>query len=144
MPDSRVSIPLKWSLRIEYSRGMSPNRHSSANPCRSPAILVLFAALCGLCPAMAAAQGEPDDRIEQGRALLQESCARCHSIDQTGASPFEPAPPFRILGTRYPVENLEEALAEGILGGHPAMPEFVFEPDQIDAIIAYLKSLQSE
>jgi mono/diheme cytochrome c family protein len=69
---------------------------------------------------------------------------RCHSIDATGASPFEPAPPFRTLGARYPLDNLEEALAEGILGGHPAMPEFVFEPEQIDAIIAYMKSLQPE
>jgi len=42
----------------------------------------------------------------------------------------------------YPVSDLEEALAEGILSGHPAMPEFAFEPDEIDAIIAYLESLQ--
>jgi len=109
---------------------------------RSTAILVLLGGLSGLCPAAAAAQSQPDDRIATGRALLENSCARCHSIDRTGASPFEPAPPFRTLGARYPLENLEEALAEGILGGHPAMPEFVFEPDQIDAIIAYLKSLQ--
>jgi mono/diheme cytochrome c family protein len=103
---------------------------------------VLLAALGGLCPVAPEAQSQQDDRIERGRALLQESCARCHAIDETGASPFEPAPPFRALGERYPVESLEEALAEGILGGHPAMPEFVFEPDQIDAIIAYLRSLQ--
>ena len=102
----------------------------------------MLAAQSGLWPAAAAAQSQPDDRIEMGKALLEESCARCHSIEQMGASPFEPAPPFRTLGARYPLENLEEALAEGILGGHPAMPEFIFEPDQIDAIIAYLKSLQ--
>jgi mono/diheme cytochrome c family protein len=112
--------------------------------CRSIAILVLLAGLSALWPAAAEAQPEAADRITAGRALLEKSCARCHSIDETGASPFEPAPPFRTLGARYPLENLEEALAEGILGGHPAMPEFVFEPDQIDAIIAYLKSLQPE
>ena len=82
------------------------------------------------------------DEIEQGRALLEENCARCHAIGRDGDSPFPPAPPFRLLGERYPVESLEEALAEGIVSGHPAMPEFTFEPDQIGAIMLYLKSLQ--
>ena len=34
------------------------------------------------------------------------------------------APPFRALHERYPVENLSEALAEGIRTGHPEMPQF--------------------
>jgi hypothetical protein len=37
---------------------------------------------------------------------------------------------------------LAEALAEGLSVGHPDMPELVFEPDQIVAILAYLKSIQ--
>jgi cytochrome c len=37
---------------------------------------------------------------------------------------------------------LAEALAEGLSVGHPDMPELVFEPDQIAAILAYLKSIQ--
>ena len=40
------------------------------------------------------------------------------------------------------VETLEEALGEGILSGHPDMPEFVFESADVGAIIAYLKSIQ--
>jgi cytochrome c len=133
-------------MRIGLVQGTADRHYvpaSQGRRCHSPAVLALLAALGGLCPAMAAAQ-ESDGRIEKGRILLQENCARCHAIAETGASPFEPAPPFRTLGARYPLENLEEALAEGILGGHPAMPEFVFEPDQIDAIIAYLESLQSD
>ena len=35
------------------------------------------------------------------------------------------APPFRDLPKRYPVENLAEALAEGIVTGHPARPRFI-------------------
>ena len=42
----------------------------------------------------------------------------------------------------YPVESLEEALAEGISTGHPTMPEFRLDPDQIGDVIAYLKSLE--
>jgi cytochrome c len=46
------------------------------------------------------------------------------------------------LHERYPVENLEEPLAEGIVTGHPSMPEFRFEPDQIHDFIEFLKTLQ--
>jgi hypothetical protein len=40
------------------------------------------------------------------------------------------------------VETLEEALAEGIVTGHPSMPQFQFEPDQINDLIGFLKSLE--
>ena len=52
------------------------------------------------------------------------------------------APPFRTLHERYPVDDLEEPLAEGIVTGHPTMPEFRFDPGQVGDIIAYLKSLE--
>ena len=52
------------------------------------------------------------------------------------------APPFRDLHLRYPVENLSEALAEGIVTGHPTMPEFRLDPGQIDDFINFLKSLE--
>ena len=77
-----------------------------------------------------------------GRAIAQAHCARCHAIGLTGASPLTVAPPFRTLHLRYPVEGLEESLAEGIITGHPAMPEFRFEPDEILDFIAYLKTLE--
>jgi mono/diheme cytochrome c family protein len=37
---------------------------------------------------------------------------------------------------------LEESLAEGIRTGHPAMPEFALDKDQIHDLISYLKSLE--
>ena len=46
------------------------------------------------------------------------------------------------LHKRYPVETLEEALAEGITAGHSKMPEFKFEAKQVDEIIDYLKTLE--
>ena len=46
----------------------------------------------------------------------------------TGNSPHRQAPPFRDVVERYPVEDLEELLAEGIVSGNPDMPEFTFEP----------------
>jgi cytochrome c len=53
------------------------------------------------------------------------------------------APPFRDLARRYAIEALGEALAEGIVVGHPAMPRFTFEPREIDALLAFLSDLGS-
>ncbi len=101
---------------------------------------VLFAAL--LLAAATPALAQDDDLVAQGQALAQENCARCHAIGPEGDSTLPIAPPFRTLSERYPIDDLEEALAEGIVSGHPAMPEFVFEPDEIAALIAYMKSVQ--
>ena len=83
-----------------------------------------------------------EDDLERGRAILEENCSRCHALDAADASALAAAPAFRTLGERYPIADLEEALAEGILTGHPAMPELSFEPGDIAAIIAYIQSLQ--
>ncbi len=77
-----------------------------------------------------------------GFILAKEHCARCHAIEKFGASPLAIAPPFRDLHLRYPVEDLAESLGEGIRTGHPTMPEFRFDPDQIENFIAYLKTLE--
>jgi cytochrome c len=103
--------------------------------------LLIGAIVLSLDLGASATAASDDPRTEHGRILLEENCSRCHAIGISGASQFVPAPPFRTLEERYPLENLEEALAEGIVSGHPAMPEFAFDPDQIGAIIAYLKSL---
>lgn len=87
-----------------------------------------------------AAQMAPN--VQRGLVLAKTHCAQCHSIDKTGPSPLAIAPPFRDLHKRFPVESLEEAFAEGISTGHPTMPEFRFEPDQIGNLIAFLKSLE--
>jgi mono/diheme cytochrome c family protein len=80
--------------------------------------------------------------IARGEALVRTNCSPCHAVGSAGKSPHPDAPAFRTLSERYPIEDLAEALAEGISTGHPDMPEFVASPDQIDAIIAYIGSLQ--
>ena len=78
---------------------------------------------------------------ERGQAIAEKHCARCHAIDDVSASPMGLAPPFRDLSKRYAIENLAEALAEGIVTGHPAMPRFTFEPREIDALLTFMASL---
>jgi cytochrome c len=100
-------------------------------------ILPAFVLLCGGSAALAR-----DGRPEAGRTLAQANCARCHAIGRTGTSPFAAAPPFRTLHQRYPVEQLAEALAEGIETGHSAMPEFQLSQTQIADLVAYLRTLE--
>jgi cytochrome c len=99
-------------------------------------IPILFTALLGSSAATRASSPE------QGKRLALTYCAKCHSVDKVGPSSFKPAPPFRDLHKRYPVETLQEALGEGIATGHPAMPEFRFDSDQVGDFIAYLKTLE--
>ena len=87
------------------------------------------------------AYAQMDPRQQRGLTFARANCARCHSIDKVTVSPLKLAPPFRELN-RYPVETLEEALGEGIVTGHPSMPEFQLDPDQIGDLISYLKWLE--
>lgn len=105
---------------------------------RSPtALLILAVTIAGLSQTVTAG----DKEIEHGKRIVERNCSRCHSVGRTGASPLNPALPFRELSRRYPLDNLAEALAEGIMTGHPAMPVFKFEPHEIDAILGYIESI---
>ena len=96
-----------------------------------------LATLMLMNPALAASPAE-----QRGKTFALNNCARCHSIDRVSQSPLRIAPPFRTLHLRYPVETLSEALAEGIETGHPTMPAFQLDPDQINDLLSYLKTLE--
>jgi len=80
--------------------------------------------------------------ITNGKKMAQEKCASCHSIEVKGESPNEAAPPFRTFASKWPLQSLEEALAEGIVTGHEEMPEVIFTPPEIVAFLEFLGSLQ--
>jgi cytochrome c len=103
---------------------------------------LIQASLITLLTSSAMAQSALEPAAQRGLMIARTNCARCHSIDRVTASPLTIAPPFRTLHKKYPVENLEEALAEGISTGHPTMPEFRFDPGQVNDFIAYLKTLE--
>lgn len=105
-----------------------------------PLTIRILAGALALSPATG--QAAFDLHARQGEVIAHAHCARCHAVGRVGQSPLREAPPFRDLHRRYPVEDLGEALAEGIRTGHPAMPEFRFDPDQAQDLIAYLKSLE--
>ena len=101
-------------------------------------ILVVTGAL--LAPQVSVAGATPEI-VARGHSILTEKCARCHAIERQGASPLPIAPPFRDLHKKYPIAAIAEALAEGIVTGHPEMPNTPFVQDDIDAIIGYIESL---
>lgn len=79
---------------------------------------------------------------QRGLTFVRANCASCHSVDRVSASPLKIAPPFRTLHEKYPVESLQESLAEGIITGHPTMPQFRLDPGQVNDVISYLKTLE--
>ena len=90
-----------------------------------------------------AVQGHADENnlAAEGKELAQKHCARCHAVDRDDQSALRAAPPLRTFASKWPLESLEEALAEGIVTGHPDMPVFQFKPPQIAALIEYLHEI---
>lgn len=124
------------------TRGSKTRGTQTAPAARLFRPLLLLAALL-VAPVTAEAANEPmSPRAQRGLTFAQANCAKCHAIGKMGDSPLAIAPPFRTLHTRYPVENLAEALAEGIVTGHPSMPEYQLDGAQIDDLLAYLKWLE--
>ena len=74
----------------------------------------------------------------EGKALLEQNCGRCHSLEATGASPLPQAPPLREVYLKYPIDQLEQGFAEGMGSRHRDMPQIQFSADQVTAILNYL------
>ena len=103
-----------------------------------------FASIILLGFATAHPQAAEKTLVNKGEVLVEQNCSRCHAIGKEGDSPHPQAPPLRTLSRKYPIEDLAESLAEGIVSGHPDMPVFVFNPHDVEAIIQYLQSIQIE
>ncbi len=100
-------------------------------------------AVAAVVATMDVASAQSDTALqERGKALLAKQCGHCHEIGISGNSPLPQAPPLWSLMRRYSPEALEESLAEGLTTGHEKMPEFVFESEDIAAIISYLGTLR--
>lgn len=108
---------------------------------KSQMVRLVAVTICNLI-FVASAYAQMNPREQRGLTFARANCASCHSIDKGTPSPLKEALPFRDLHKRYPVESLEEALGEGIVTGHPNMPEFRLDGAQIGDLISYLKWLE--
>jgi mono/diheme cytochrome c family protein len=76
-----------------------------------------------------------------GKTILEKHCGRCHSIEPTGPSPLNKAPPLREIYLKYPIEQLESGLAEGMGSRHRKMPQLQFSSEEISAMLNYLGTI---
>jgi mono/diheme cytochrome c family protein len=92
-------------------------------------------------------EGDPrTGDVAAGRDIADRLCAACHAVGRDDASPVPEATPFRLFSQLWPLESLDEALAEGIMIGHSRadaqMPVFQFDPSEIADLMAYLETIQ--
>lgn len=108
-------------------------------------IAALAALMLGGCAGEAVRYSGTDPIImgsaDRGAVLVRQRCASCHAVERSGDSPMTSAPPFRSMGVLYPVRDLQEAFAEGLVTAHPSMPAFELEANEIADLIAYLENV---
>lgn len=78
-----------------------------------------------------------NDAQRQGRRLFGQSCGVCHTKPTITAGLYGPALSKESLGGQ------EDVMVQVISNGTPRMPGFQhhFDPEQIKAIVAYVKTL---
>ncbi len=88
-------------------------------------------------PTGASAQAALNEQQRLGQTLFTQSCGVCHLKPQITANTYGPTLSKESAG------GSEDVMRETITNGTPRMPGFklLFEPAQIDAIVAYLKTV---
>lgn len=117
---------------------------------RSAALLVTFITILAQIHTPALADGDPVN----GKKLAQEYCERCHDITPDGAFKLYP-PSFRSIAV---YRSREQIYARIVLPDmHPrdsemrrgsglitTLPFFLLKPNEIDDVIAFITSLESQ
>lgn len=122
-----------------------PTLHIAAGLLSAAACAVAVVVLASAAGAHGQAQESPPSDAAQlalGKSIAVRDCSSCHAIGDIGSSPLKAAPKFRELYKQFDVGDLSEALAEGIVVGHGPMPVWVYEPEEVAALVSYLKSLE--
>ena len=106
---------------------------------RSQWAALALLALWPLCASAqpAATQASLNDKELTGMRLFNQSCRVCHTKPQLSSPLYGPAL------SRQSLNGQDDVMREVIGTGTPRMPGFKlhFQPAQIDAIVAYLKTV---
>jgi mono/diheme cytochrome c family protein len=102
---------------------------------------LMLAACAGGAASLPGASADGGD-VEAGKQLATLYCTSCHAVGPDEPSRNPDAPPLRTLAERYPGALLVDAFPQRMRVGHPAMPDFALDDDQIAALLAYLLSIQ--
>lgn len=90
--------------------------------------------------AMLALEAAHADEVSDGRALAEQWCAGCHLVSPEQTVGGDGAPAFATIAAD--TTKSDAALAAWISDPHPPMPNPGLSRDQIDAVIAYLRSIR--
>jgi mono/diheme cytochrome c family protein len=77
----------------------------------------------------------------RGEELVSQRCGACHAVGRFGRSGEAEARSLRSLAQEGRLARVEALLATGSLPRHPRMPNFRFDAFDIEAILAYMRSL---
>ena len=93
--------------------------------------------LAGMPQNVFTAEGHLNEQQKLGRRLFEQSCGVCHTRPTLVAGMYGPELSRESAGGR------EDLMREFISNGTPRMPGFkyTYNPDQITAIAAYLKTM---
>ena len=93
--------------------------------------------LAGVSQGGFAAEDHLNEQQKLGRRLFEQSCGVCHTKPTLASGLYGPALSTETMGGRADV------MRDVISNGTPRMPGFKyhFTPDQIDAIVVYVKTL---
>ena len=100
-------------------------------------VSTLFFALAAAAPAAHAQQSDLNDTQLLGRQVFAQSCGICHLQPSMGVKTYGP------MLNRTTAAGNEEVMRVFIVNGTDRMPAFkhYLKPAEIDAIIAYLKTV---
>ena len=111
-------------------------RHARTECCRTPRGIVRSVARTVMLSLLFAAV-EPA-RGEDGRALLERHCGRCHAVSESAQSRPTSATNLWVILRSYEQEQLEFELSEGIGSRHSKMPQIQFSSEEISNIQEFL------
>jgi mono/diheme cytochrome c family protein len=105
-------------------------------------LLAIGLAILSLAAATPALAQTNTDLVKRGEAILSGDCAMCHAVHGSGFGAPGGIPSFSAIARRSDFAELRRELQSGVTSGHPAMPTVSLSGSEIEAVLAYLHTLQ--
>jgi mono/diheme cytochrome c family protein len=94
--------------------------------------------ICGLALASLSAQA---GNVDKGGELARNWCAQCHVVDDAQTRVTDAGPAFAQIANNPAKSRL--GLSAWLADPHPPMPNLNLTQDEIDDLVAYIKSLKT-
>lgn len=117
----------------------------TASPTRNLwGLAVLASGAVAACAALEPLHPGPEvSLVETGHALAISECSACHTVGAGGGAPATGAPSFANVAERYRNYRLDWELETISQVGHYRMPPKMLTAPEIDALAAYIRTLDS-